>query len=316
MIDFSAKKTRRAYICAFSIIMLFVLAQSLFQVANVPFPDSVDSLVRNNPGYAIADETMLASGTRNSGTCTEPSIAGGFLVLYCVGFLAEYLAGKGKVSKVIVALMACGLVASSGSMLTLCLIVPVLMVCYSPIRFTWHFTWRVNFRQMKRIVWILVLISVPLVLVLLAVPDYRQTLTTHTVSKADQGSFINRTAADMYALQLLPDTHWIGLGLGSNRASSMLATLLSNVGIVGVLIFGTYVFRLLTGLKEKDTWLGWAIFALLLNMCLGIADVTMPLLWMPILLAIELSSQAKDGPFREGHATVNQAAGQTHLVPE
>ena len=40
-------------------------------------------------------------------------LPGAFLVLYCVGFLAQYLAGKGGSIRVIVSLVASGMVASS-----------------------------------------------------------------------------------------------------------------------------------------------------------------------------------------------------------
>ena len=122
---------------------------------------------------------------------------------------------------------------------------------------------------------------------LLAVsPSYRAALALQTVSKSDSGSFVNRSASDLYALQLLLQTHGVGVGLGSNRSSSMLASLLSTVGIAGVVSFGLFCVHLLGSLPDEDAWLRWAAFALLANMCLDISDVTMPMLWLPILLAI------------------------------
>jgi hypothetical protein len=85
-------------------------------------------------------------------------------------------------------------------------------------------------------------------------------------------------------------THWIGVGLGSNRASSLITSLLSNVGIAGVLCFTVFLWRLFRNLATEHAWLVWAAFALLLNMFIGLPDVTMPLLWIPILIAVQLNA--------------------------
>ena len=282
-LKFSAAKTRRAYLWVFYIEVFFVSAESFCQLVGIPFPLS---LILNNPGYALWDLTEEAYGTRNPGTFSEPSLAGALLVLYCVGFLAEYLARRRSTVHVIVALVASGLVASSSSMLTLCLFPFVLLIRYSPFRFPWY----INLRQARRIAWILFLLVTPLVLVLLFASGYREILTGLTVSKGESGSFINRTAADLYSLQLLLRTHGLGVGLGSNRSSSLVTTLVSNVGVAGTLLFFVFYCKLFANLPEEYGWFKWAGFALLLNMCLGIADVTMPLLWVPILLAVQFSS--------------------------
>jgi hypothetical protein len=284
-IKFSGVKTRRAFLWAFYIEVSFLVAESFCQLARIPFPLS---LVLNNPGYALWDLSGEVSGTRNPGTFSEPSLAGAFLVVYCVGFFAEYLAGKRKAFKLIVSLIASGLVASSSSILVLCLSPVVLLFRYSPFRFPYY----IKVRQVKRIAWIMFLLVVPVVLALVVFSGYRDILTTLTVSKGDSGSFINRTASDLYGLQLLIQTHGIGVGLGSSRSSSLATTLISNVGVAGTLGFLMFYCRLFAKLPEEYAWFKWAGFALLLNMCLGIADVTMPLLWVPILLAIQFSAES------------------------
>ena len=127
----SARSTRKAFIAAFYLAVFFVVAQSACQFAHLSFPDA---LIRNNPGYQISDITLDPSGTRTPGTFSEPSFAGAFLLLYCVGFIAEYLAGKGSPIRVIVSLIATGLVASSGSLLALSVSTLALVVHYSPVQ--------------------------------------------------------------------------------------------------------------------------------------------------------------------------------------
>src|SRR6202011_287909 len=85
-IDFSFKKVQRAYVWAFYLVVLIIAAQSVCQLTGIPFPHS---LILNNPGYALWDAGGEVSGTRNPGPFSDPSLAGAFLVLYCVGFLAQ-----------------------------------------------------------------------------------------------------------------------------------------------------------------------------------------------------------------------------------
>ncbi|MEO6801804.1 MAG: hypothetical protein ABI197_01020 [Granulicella sp.] len=283
-IKFSGKKTRLAFLWAFYIEAAFLVAESFCQLVGITFPLF---LVLNNPGYSLWQLSGEINGTRNPGTFAEPSLAGVFLVVYCIGFLAEYLAGKGKAFRVIASLIASGLVASSSSLLTICLVPGALLLRYSPFRFPYY----VKVRQAKRIAWIATLLIIPVVLSLAVFSGYRELLTTLTISKGDSGSFINRTASDLYSLQLLIQTHGMGVGLGSNRSSSLLSTLVSNVGIAGTLAFLMFYCKLFVHLPERYAWFGWAGFAMLLNMCLGIADVTIPLFWIPILLAIQFSAE-------------------------
>jgi hypothetical protein len=282
----SAKKARKAYGVTFYIVVTVVFAQSLCQLLGIPFPYT---LFLSNPGQSVWDASSNAAGTRNPGTFSEPSLVGGFMVLYCIGFIAEYLSGKGRAARVLVALAATGAIASSGSILVLFLFIILLTIRYSPFRFPWY----LSIRRSRRIGWILLLLVIPAMLVLAVSPTYRATLASETVSKSDSGSFLNRSAADLYAFQLLAQTRGVGVGIGSNRASSMLASLFSTVGIAGVLAFGMFYVRLFASLSDEDAWLRWAAFAQLANMCLDISDVTMPMLWLPALLAITFRTDRK-----------------------
>ncbi len=288
-IKFSAEKTRKAYLLAFYIEVFFVFAESLCQLARIEFPLW---LVLNNPGYALWENWMEAYGTRVPGTFSEPSLAGPFLVLYCVGFLAQYLAGKGGSLRAIVSLVASGMVASTTSLFALILAPFALLVRYSPFRFPWY----VNLRQAKRIAWILFLFTAPLILVLLFSSGYREVLTAVTVSKGESGSFINRTASDLYSLQLLLQTYGIGVGLGSNRTSSFLSTLFSNVGVAGTLAYGVFYFKLLANLPKEYEWFRWAVLAFLVNIGISVADLTMPMLWCPLLLATQFVAERRAVP--------------------
>jgi hypothetical protein len=299
----SAKKARKAYVVAFYIVAAVVFVQSLCQLRGISFPYT---LFLSNPGQSVWDASSNAAGTRNPGTFSEPSLVGGFMVLYCIGFIAEYLSGKGRAARVLVALAATGAIAAGGSILVLFLFILLLAIRYSPFRFPWY----LSMSRSRRLGWILLLLVMPAMLVVAVSPSYRATLVLETLSKSDSGSFINRTAADLYALQLLAQTHGVGVGIGSNRASSMLASLFSTVGIAGVLAFGMFYVRLFASLPDEHAWLRWGAFAQLANMCLDISDVTMPMLWLPVLLAITFRAERKvfeRRPSRERLAIVTNA---------
>jgi hypothetical protein len=287
-IRYSALTTRRMYIFAFYLALLFIYAQSFCSLTGLPYPDSA---LRNNPGYGIVELTTTFHGVRCPGTFTEPSVAGAFVVMYCVGFLAEYLTGKGGFFRVILSLLAIGMIASSGALVALVICLLAFAILHSPFRYPWY----IKIRQMKRIALITFLVVTPVVLALVVSPSYREALIGLTVSKGETGSFANRTASDLYGLQLFVQTYGLGLGLGSNRVSSLLTTLLSCVGLLGTLAFGMFYFKLFANLPDEYAWLKWAAFALLLNMCIDISDVTIPILWIPIFLAIQ---------FKQNKATV------------
>jgi hypothetical protein len=303
----SAKKARKAYVVTFYIVAVVVFLQSLCQLLGIPFPYT---LLLNNPGQALWDASATVAGTRNPGTFSEPSLVGGFMVLYCIGFIAEYFSGKGRAATILVALAATGAIASSGSMFILLLFIILLAIRYSPFRFPWY----LSIGRSKRIGWILLLLLIPAMLVLAVSPSYREILSLQTVSKGDSGSFINRSASDFYALQLLAQTHGVGVGIGSNRASSMLTSLFSTVGVVGVLAFGMFYVRLFTSLSDEAAWLRWAAFALLANMCLDISDVTMPMLWLPALLAIAFRTDRKVFDRRPNRERLVTATNETYLA--
>lgn len=283
-----SRRVYNAYLWTFYILFVIVAAESVCQLVDIPFPHA---LLLNNPGYLVWGRESEVAGMRNPGTFSEPSVAGGFLAMYVLGFLARYLEGKREKLRVIASLGASGLVTSGGSLLTIGLATPFLLLKYFPFRFPWF----INLPKAKRLVLVVGILAIPALLIIVGPSGYTETLLANTASKGESLSFINRTAADVYALQLVVRTDGLGVGMGSNRASSLVTTLLSNVGVLGFLVFAIYLLRLFGNLTGVYAWLKWGAAALLINMSIGIPDVTMPMLWLPILLAIQFSSSDPGG---------------------
>jgi hypothetical protein len=104
--------------------------------------------------------------------------------------------------------------------------------------------------------------------------------------KLGSSSYDDRSGADSYALELVVRTFGLGTGLGSNRASSFVATLLSTVGVVGTLLFVVAVWVLVrdsSSVREVRP-ATWALAGLLTTKVISGPDLadTNGILWMAL----------------------------------
>ncbi|WP_414442459.1 hypothetical protein [Burkholderia sp. 22PA0106] len=74
--------------------------------------------------------------------------------------------------------------------------------------------------------------------------------------KMNTDSGVERSAWNMQSLVNLIDTHGLGVGLGSARASSFPLVLLGNLGAFGFLIYGVFMLRTLTRTPSAPTTRG------------------------------------------------------------
>lgn len=130
-------------------------------------------------------------------------------------------------------------------------------------------------------------------------------------AKTSSSSYSNRGAADLHGLNLLMDSWFLGVGLGSNRTSSLVALLLSNIGIVGTALFlGSMVWLL--SLAGRSNGLpgvpaAWGMGAMLVCCVISVADPTAPLLWLLAGTAASAASTLQKPPLQPvtsaGHST-------------
>ncbi|GAB6065813.1 hypothetical protein JCM9492_09050 [Aquifex pyrophilus] len=91
----------------------------------------------------------------------------------------------------------------------------------------------------------------------------------------------------------------MGVGLGSNRPSSLITYLISQVGILGTLFFTIFIIQLLkntyTSLKKEKFEYFFLIPSVILCQILSYPDITNPTLWQFIYVVsiIYLISKAK-----------------------
>lgn len=136
-----------------------------------------------------------------------------------------------------------------------------------------------------------------------------------------------RPQANWHALRVLVDSWGMGVGMGSNRASSYLATLLSNRGLIGLLLFLTAVvlqfWALARQIRREPTATAVFFFgsgvAALIAVGIAIPDQNWPVLWM-LLLGGMVCLRAQDAK-RQLTAGVTQPfrgveAGERAIEPD
>lgn len=95
-------------------------------------------------------------------------------------------------------------------------------------------------------------------------------------------SIRGRTAADLSSWHVFLDSGTIGVGLGSNRSSSLLFLLLSTVGAVGLILFLMIILRAIRNGLRFGVSRPWAaaLAALVLTSFVSLADLVSPMMWL------------------------------------
>lgn len=117
-------------------------------------------------------------------------------------------------------------------------------------------------------------------------------VSTALLNKLESGSARSRTRSNEHAVAVARQTYGLGAGLGSNRASSYFASLLSNTGVAGLAAFAGMLIALAAGLaraaRSNDTarFVLAALGTATLAVGLAIPDLNLPLYWAFIALAL------------------------------
>jgi hypothetical protein len=264
--------TKRLYNLSFGFLIAVVIAQSTGPLVGMRVPNSI---FRNNPGYGMSTESGLSIAERVSGTYSEPAGAGAALIVFYAGCFSEFIYGKGAALKVIFAALAICLVRSTSSLVAVGVTSALILVFYPPLR---SFLFIRKSRLFKAS-------AVIAIVALLFLSPVGAVLSQYTAEKNQTLSYVHRLAADDFALRLTGATYGLGVGLGSNRPSSFATCLLSNVGIVGTILFLIVAIQIARNAQGRDIALRWSLFGLLLCKCLGDPDITDPQMWIVLALA-------------------------------
>jgi hypothetical protein len=225
--------------------------------------------------------------SRYSGTFTESSEAGHVLACFTAGFLAQRIKFGRSLFPGLIGLAAILLVRSSGTLAAIAIVLFFIVLWHPIFRFPFH----VNLVQLKRVI-ILAVVGGAIVAAVIFSP-LRDSLIEMTIRKQESGSFVNRIASDVYALHLFVETNGIGVGMGSNRPSSLLTSLLSTVGVLGLVVFLFMYFKLLSNAASKHSELQWAGLAYFLCLASSGPDYDTAWIWVFLAFTVLVSHQQR-----------------------
>lgn len=242
--------TLKAWDAALVVGLLFSIAVCLWQFvslyAGVPF---AADFFYSNAGYGRADSQSMVGLFRINGPFEEPATLGYVFTGYLLFAWVRYRLYPTILSALLVAgCVFCLLVSTSTTAFVgLTLFVCTVLFDVASARVS-VFTRTLSSGQAT----ILVLTLLGFALLVLAVaaygPEISYILRNTLFEKAESTSFQQRSFADVMAVRIFVDTYGMGIGLGSHKANSLLLTLLSNTGIVGVVLFGAFLWSLLAHL--------------------------------------------------------------------
>jgi hypothetical protein len=273
----------------FAIIVCLWQMASLY--AGVPFPND---FFYSNVGYNRADSQTLVGLFRINGPFEEPSTVGynftGFLLF---AWLRYRLYPTALSTLTIAGCLVCMMVSTSTTAylgIALCLGIAILDFASGRI-YLLSRDFKLSGGQLAAIgIGVLGLIGAAFVLVKYG--DQIGLMLKATVFQKNQSSsFQQRVFADQLGLKIFVQTYGIGLGLGSHRPNSMIITLLSNVGIVGALMYLQLVLGVLRpfNLSLRQMTLErvrigvrpfqWSVIGLLMIHCFSNPGLTLVMLW-------------------------------------
>ncbi|QMV19110.1 hypothetical protein GOB94_10790 [Granulicella sp. 5B5] len=281
----SAFKSDKVWIginAAFYCMIGTIAGELVALLLGVPFPYS---LFENSPETASMQLIALDPTTRLHATCGEPSYAGLVLVvLFSIYFYRSYVLSE-EGWKAILCAVGLFLVRSSSAMVALAAVIGLVVAFNLPVRVaSATASSSIRMRQLVRLVGIAAVIGIALLS-----SSGRDLVQRWIIDKPGSGSYEHRTTMDKYSLQLVGNTYGIGVGTGSYRPSSLLASLLGNVGVLGTILFGMTFLGIIRGVPRNKAWLRWAMIAALLDMAIAIPDITEPFLWALTALVVHVS---------------------------
>lgn len=267
----------RLYKCLGLIIIVFSTWQFLGTAFNVYYPNSI--LYSNERlGHIQSNSNGMIFGT-----FSEPSLLAGYLVGYigilyslCFFKLAKPLETALLATTTILTLfMTQSMTAFAGLLIIALISFLLLFIQKSDVRFR------------KLIVFLLAVMAALSVGCAVYFYYFPESVPALIRLKLAGGSTSVRAYADLYALSVLAQSHYFGVGLGVNATNSLLVYILSSLGVVGLGLF-VYLFvkPFLVVMRREGKMC--AIFAVLPAvlmvsiMAVSIPNLDYPPLWMSL----------------------------------
>lgn len=285
-----------------SIAMALSMWRYLSTELHVWFPEGV---LDNAPTLTYI-ETAPGGVQRFRGIFSEPSaLAGSALVAVVYGFArAAQVRGVRRVPPLLLVGAAAflGVVSTSTTFIIAGAIIALILLALGAFEFV---VARARIGLGTAIAGCLVVLA----LVWLAAPAARAVLSAFH-GKVGTASFSERTDANVASYHVFAESWGLGVGLGSGRASSFIATLVSTTGIVGTALFVAAIAQIAFGalaIRQARPAL-WVLIALLVTKAVAGPDLsdTNGLLWMT-LAVLAAARIRQDRSIREVESTTSTA---------
>lgn len=217
--------------------------QFAHRIGGVPFPDT---FFYSNPGWAVLNTQTAGPVPRINASFSEPAACAAFLGEILFSSVWIVLQGYSVArARWLVPASALALVCTTSTTgfitvaMEICLL-PVAAIATGAMQLLGNITRMI-------VVGIALLACGGLVVVTVApqVVPAAQFVFQSTAEKKDSQSYQDRSQVDRDSMSLVGETYGLGVGWGSNRASSLLPGLLSTIGVVGAIGLLVFDWRLL-----------------------------------------------------------------------
>jgi hypothetical protein len=288
----------RAVLIAWGTVIFFALWQWLANMTDIYFPEAYLYTVE---GWSLGNDQLIGSFARVNGSFVEPSSLATYLCGMYGFFLIWWIRNPHwrLLLCLLLTIIVMFITTSSTAYLGFFLILGAVLWGLGFVPF---FTSGSIYKSVGMI-FLALLIGIFLVLMLwLGSDQIRELINVVLLQKSDGDSFVVRFNADLQSVQILWSTYGLGVGLGSNRPSSFLLFLLSNVGILGSLFFTLFIISLAhlalrnTAQSDQAVLHNWAIAAvwglcsLLLAKMIAQPDLSFSSLWIWIFLLASMAT--------------------------
>jgi hypothetical protein len=200
-----------------------------------------------NANYAIATDTEVAGLARVTGTFAEASAFSAYTLPILVFATSLWQMGVRRIYSGSIALLSLSLLLVSTSS-TAYVALLALVFGYTAIAVVRPFLTfqRATLGPLAVLAWFA---SVATCMMLLLRPGFFDKLRYYSdlflVQKLQSSSGLERAMWNTQAWANLIDSYGVGVGLGSARASSFVLVLLSNLGVIGIVLFAAFLCRVL-----------------------------------------------------------------------
>lgn len=293
----------RAVGFATGVVFFVAIWQMLHNLYGVWFPYSY---IYTAKGWGLGYDQILGGYRRINASFTEPSTLSVFM-LGVLGFWVRFLVERFSwLALLLVISSSVVLLLTSSATAYLGVIVLGLFVIWKFV----FIPFSLRFSMSRGAAFLVSLGGLAILAILMLYffePSFAKLVDVSLLNKESSDSFSHRFAADGRAFEIFLDTFGLGVGLGGNRPSGFLMSLLSNVGIFGVMFFvGSLLaltFRRRASHLQSVDNLGlgpllfnassWALWMTFFGMAVSVPDLSFPPLWIWIYVLVLLDVECR-----------------------